>query len=210
MPKAGKIPARKQHCFPTSGSKRGMRTSLAKLATAPPRKLPTRALGIPAPQQEVVADANPGDASAVERLDRPWRLGRRPVHLRAFLGVLPMSARRKFLYACLTTAVFLLAIEGAARLIWIRLEVRAFRQRRARGEEILGPQHNAVNFIRMAHGIYGWTLRPNSQEGDVFINAQGFHQRDTIPLQRRSGYFRVACLGESTTFRRTIHPTRPH
>src|SRR5262249_42096636 len=56
--------------------------------------------------------------------------------------------------------------------------------------------------------IYGWTLRPNSQEGDVFINAQGFHQRDTIPLQRRSGYFRVACLGESTTFGSTIDRTR--
>ncbi len=118
-----------------------------------------------------------------------------------------MSARRKFLYACLTTAVFLLVIEGAARLAWRRLEARAFRQRQARGEAMLGPQHNAVNFMRMAHGIYGWTLRPNSQEGDVFINAQGFHQRDTVPLERRPGYLRVACLGESTTFGSAIDRT---
>ena len=52
-----------------------------------------------------------------------------------------MSARRKFLYACLTTTVFLLLVEGSARLVWRRLEARAFRLREARGEAMLG--HNA-------------------------------------------------------------------
>ncbi len=116
-----------------------------------------------------------------------------------------MTTRRKLLYACLTTAVFLALVEGAARLIWMRLEARAFRERQARGEAMVG--HSAVNFIRMPHGIYGWTLRPNSHEGDVFINAQGFHQRDTVRLERRPGFLRVICLGESTTFGSSIERT---
>lgn len=118
-----------------------------------------------------------------------------------------MSTRRKFLYACLTTAVFALALEGAARLIWMRLEARAFRRRQARGEEIL--RHDAVNFLRVAHGVYGYTLRPNSQQGDVFINGQGFHQRDTVPIARRAGFPRVICLGESTTFGSSVDNNYP-
>ncbi len=118
-----------------------------------------------------------------------------------------MSTRRKFLYACLTTAVFALALEGAARLVWSRLEARAFRERQARGEEIL--RHDAVNFLRVAHGVYGYTLRPNSQQGGVFINGQGFHQRDTVPLARRVGFLRIICLGESTTFGGSVDNNYP-
>lgn len=61
-------------------------------------------------------------------------------------------------------------------------------------------RHDAVNYLRVADGLYGYALKPGSQAGPVSINEQGFHQRDIVPVDRRPGFLRVICLGESTTF----------
>jgi lysophospholipase L1-like esterase len=109
-----------------------------------------------------------------------------------------MTIRRKAFYSAALLAVTFLLIEGTARIIWARLESRALVERQARGEAAL--RNDAVNYLRVAHPIYGYTLRPNAHAGNIYINAQGFLQRDTVPLPRRPGFLRIACLGESTTF----------
>ncbi|HYM11838.1 MAG TPA: SGNH/GDSL hydrolase family protein [Bryobacterales bacterium] len=109
-----------------------------------------------------------------------------------------MSASRKLLYSLATLLVAFLAIEGAARVVWKRLESRAFTERRSRGEALL--RNDAVNYLRVADGIYGYALRPGAKVGAVSINGEGFAQRDDVPQARRPGFLRVACLGESTTF----------
>ena len=105
-----------------------------------------------------------------------------------------MSITRKLFYSIVTVCVVFALIEGTARMVWRRLESQVFAERKARGEAML--RNDAVNYLRIGHGVYGYTLRPNSQAESVYINEQGFHQRDTIPAERRAGLLRVACLGE--------------
>ncbi|MBI3664679.1 MAG: SGNH/GDSL hydrolase family protein [Acidobacteria bacterium] len=118
-----------------------------------------------------------------------------------------MSVTRKLFYSLLTLSLFFLAIEGTARVLWRRLEARAFEERRERGAAVL--RNDAVNYLREPSGIYGYALRPHAQAGAVYINGQGFHQRDEIPLARRPGFLRVICLGESTTFGSSVDNNYP-
>ena len=118
-----------------------------------------------------------------------------------------MTIGRKIAYsAVMLVAVFVL-MEGAARLVWRRLEARAFQQRQERGENIL--RNDAVNYLRVADGTYVYVLRPNTQAGAVYINGQGFLQRDEVPVERRDGFLRVICLGESTTFGSDLETNYP-
>ena len=109
-----------------------------------------------------------------------------------------MSTLRKVLYSSVVVCLVFILIEGTARIIWARMEGRVFRGRIAHGEQAL--LNSGLNFFSMPHRIYGYTLRPGSHHESIQINGQGFHQRDEIPVQRRPGFLRVICLGESTTF----------
>ncbi|HZS49566.1 MAG TPA: SGNH/GDSL hydrolase family protein [Bryobacterales bacterium] len=118
-----------------------------------------------------------------------------------------MTLNRKIFYSTAIVAIVSLSVEGAARLIWRRLETRALQERHERGEATL--RNDAVNYLRVADGIYGYTLRPNTRAGAVYINGQGFHQREEIPVERRPGFLRIACLGESTTFGSDVDTNYP-
>jgi len=118
-----------------------------------------------------------------------------------------ISLQRKIVYSAVVLLAVFLVIEGAARMVWGRLEARAFEQRRDRGENIL--HNDAVNYLRIADGVYGYKLRPNTHAGAVFLNSEGFLQRDEIPIARREGYLRVVCLGESTTFGTDVDTNYP-
>jgi lysophospholipase L1-like esterase len=89
-------------------------------------------------------------------------------------------------------------IEGTAQFIWWRLELRALQRNKSRGQEML--RNDAINFMKEPHGVYGYTLKPGYYNSQLWINEQGFPQQDKIPVERRPGYLRVVCLGESTTF----------
>jgi hypothetical protein len=109
-----------------------------------------------------------------------------------------VSWQRKLAFSLLTVALVMGVIEGIAQIVWWRLEADVFARQMAAGERIL--RNDAVGFMKVAHGEYGYTMKPGFRRGSVAINSQGFHQTDEIPVARREGYLRIACLGESTTF----------
>lgn len=109
-----------------------------------------------------------------------------------------MTVQRKVLYSIVTLGLVFLLVEGTAQLVWWRLQIRAFESRKSRGELML--RNDAINFMKEGHVIYGYTLKPGNYTKDLWINEQRFPQRDRIPIERRPGYLRVVCLGESTTF----------
>jgi lysophospholipase L1-like esterase len=108
-----------------------------------------------------------------------------------------MSPGKRLAFAALTVLLLLVAAEGLARLIWWRLEARAFSGRAERGEARLS--NDAMNFMKQADGHYGYVLRPGFDRGGQAINAEGFAQRDTVAVGRRPGTLRVVAMGESTT-----------
>lgn len=109
-----------------------------------------------------------------------------------------MSLCRKVLFAVVTLLLVAAGTEGLARVVWHRLAKRAFEQTRRRGQEVLGDP-STMNFMTIPSGMYGYTLKPNFSAGDHFINAAGFAQRETVPVERVAGKLRVAAMGESTT-----------
>lgn len=113
-------------------------------------------------------------------------------------GVTLLTIGRKLLYSILTLALIGLLIEGTGQLAWWALETRALRGTRNQGQQIL--RNDAVNFMKQPDEVLGYTLKPGNYGNDVWINDQGFGQRETIPIERRPGFLRVVCLGESTTF----------
>lgn len=108
-----------------------------------------------------------------------------------------MSLGKRAAFAAVTVLLLLAGVEGLGRLIWWRLEARALDQRAERGEAKL--RNDAINFIKQADGIYGFVLRPGFQRGDYAITAEGFAQRDSVPVSRRPGALRIVAMGESTT-----------
>lgn len=110
-----------------------------------------------------------------------------------------MSLLKKLLFAVFTLGLIAGSIEGVARVVWWKLAKRAFEQTRRRGQEVLGADPSAVNFMTQPSGLYGYTLTPNFSQGDHVINVDGFAQRDVVPVERVPGKLRVAAMGESTT-----------
>lgn len=98
-----------------------------------------------------------------------------------------MSVGKRILFSLVTLLLVVLAVEGAARLIWWRIAAANFNA------------ENSVNFMKEAHPIYGYWLKPGFAQGGAVVNPQGFAQRDSVPLERTPGTLRVAALGESTT-----------
>ena len=109
-----------------------------------------------------------------------------------------LTRQRKLAFAALTVALVFVLIEGVARLMWSGLERRAFAARESAGREIL--RNDAIAFMKVADGRYGYLLKPDFRSEQVTINGDGFAQKETVPLERVPGFLRVACLGESTTF----------
>lgn len=108
-----------------------------------------------------------------------------------------MTAGRKLVFSLITLAALLLLLEVVARVVWWRLEARAFEVRHARGETAL--RNDDINFMKLADGTFGYVLKPGFKRGQVEVNADGFAQIDRIPLTKRSGTVRLAAMGESTT-----------
>jgi lysophospholipase L1-like esterase len=118
-----------------------------------------------------------------------------------------MPWHRKLAFSALTAAFVFGLIEGAARLVWWRLEARAFEQQLAAGERIL--RNDAINFMKVPDGRYGFAMKANFQQGQVAINSAGFLDRGEIPVARTPGRLRIVCLGESTTFGNGIDSNYP-
>jgi lysophospholipase L1-like esterase len=109
-----------------------------------------------------------------------------------------VTVQRKILYSAITLGLVFLVVEGTAQVIWRRLQARAFEDRKSRGERML--RNDAINFMKEANALYGYTLKAGKYSKDLSISEQRFPQQETFPIDRRPGYLRVVCLGESTTF----------
>jgi lysophospholipase L1-like esterase len=118
-----------------------------------------------------------------------------------------LSWKRKLGLSLLTVALTAGVIEGLAQFIWWRLESQVMQRQKLAGEQIL--RNDALNFMKIAHRVYGYTTKPGFRGSGIFINNEGFHQTDTIPIQRRAGRLRVVCLGESTTFGTNVQSNYP-
>jgi lysophospholipase L1-like esterase len=108
-----------------------------------------------------------------------------------------MSTGRKMLFSVVTLVALVGLLEGITTLVWWRLEEQAFVIRKAAGEQAL--RNDAVNFMKQADGTFGYVLKPLFSRGGHYINADGFPQRETVPLIKSSETIRFAALGESTT-----------
>jgi len=108
------------------------------------------------------------------------------------------ALRKKVVFAIVTLVIIFAVIEGSARLIWWGLEWRALRLTKLHGTEAL--RGDAIHFMKEPDALLGYTLKPGNYGTSLWISSQRFPQRDIIPVTRRPGYLRIACLGESTTF----------
>jgi lysophospholipase L1-like esterase len=108
------------------------------------------------------------------------------------------SVGRKILFTVVVIGCVCLAIEGVARIAWWRLERQSLKTHYMRGEAVLN--NDAINYMRVPDGLYGYQMRPGFRNEHNSINSQGFHQREEIPVKRIPGSLRIVCLGESTTF----------
>jgi lysophospholipase L1-like esterase len=109
-----------------------------------------------------------------------------------------LSTRRKVMLTTLVVASLCAIVEGASRLVWWRLERISLRTHYQQGEAILA--NDAINFMKVPDGVYGYTIKPGFQSDSNTINAQGFRRRGDVPTARTPGSLRIVCLGESTTF----------
>jgi len=108
------------------------------------------------------------------------------------------SVGRKTLFTAVVIGGVCLAIEGVARIAWWRLERQSLKTHYMRGEAVLN--NDAINYMKVADGLYGYQMKPGFRNEHNSINSQGFHQREEIPVKRVPGSLRIVCLGESTTF----------
>lgn len=108
-----------------------------------------------------------------------------------------MSRGKKLAFAAVTLIVVLGAVEAVAQAVWLWLESRALAQTTKDGEAIL--RNDAINFLKVADGHYGYVLKPGFSRGGLVVNAQGFAQREPVAVERRPGTLRVIAMGESTT-----------
>jgi len=108
------------------------------------------------------------------------------------------SVGRKILFTAMVIGCVCLAIEGVARIAWWQLERQSLKTHYLRGEAVLN--NDAINYMRVADGLYGYQMKPGFRNEHNSINSQGFHQREEIPVKRIPGSLRIVCLGESTTF----------
>ena len=118
-----------------------------------------------------------------------------------------MTIARKIAYSSLTALMFVMVVEGAARLVWAKLEADAFRQRLDAGATIL--RNDAINYIKDPDGDYGYVLKGNLTIEGTHINSARFHQRDEVPVALTPGALRVVCMGESTTFGNDVDSNYP-
>jgi len=108
-----------------------------------------------------------------------------------------MSIGRRLLFAGVTLLMLLGLVEAASQFVWWRLEARTFEVRKERGEAVL--RNDSINFMKQADGILGYVLLPGFERGTTHINADGFAQRERVPVDRSAGQLRLAAMGESTT-----------
>ncbi len=109
---------------------------------------------------------------------------------------------RKVLFASLTIALLLGAVEGVSQLVWSDLEREAMQNVMKAGNVAIKNIHvpkSLLVFMKQPDGLYGFKLRPGFHEGDQFISKQGFAQHDEIPLEKTPDVVRIVALGESTT-----------
>ncbi len=101
------------------------------------------------------------------------------------------------MFTALTVVSLCATVEGISRLIWWRFERISLRAHYQRGETTL--RNDAINFMKVPDGVYGYTLKPGFRNDANTFNSQGFRQADDVPLRRLPGSLRIVCLGESTT-----------
>lgn len=106
--------------------------------------------------------------------------------------------QRKALGSLLMFSLSCAVAEGVARIIWWRLEQRAFSQTCRRGEQFLRAP-NPINFMMEPDSYYGYQLKAGFSNHGSVINAQRFVQREFVPKERVPGVLRVLALGESAT-----------
>jgi hypothetical protein len=109
-----------------------------------------------------------------------------------------LTTRRKVMLTLVVVALVCGGVEGIARVVWWRMERDSLRAHYLRGEVVLN--NDAVNFMKMPDGVYGYRLKPGFKNEHNTINSQGFRQAAEVPTQRRPRSLRIVCLGESTTF----------
>lgn len=108
-----------------------------------------------------------------------------------------MSRGKKLAFAAFTVVAVLGTTEVVAQVVWRWLESRAFATTTRRGEAVL--RNDAINFIKVADGHYGYTLKPGFTRGGLVVNDHGFAQREKVALERSPGTLRLIAMGESTT-----------
>jgi lysophospholipase L1-like esterase len=108
-----------------------------------------------------------------------------------------MSHSKKLVFAAVTLTVFLLFVEGTSQVVWVWLESKAFARTKRGGEAVL--RNDTINFMKIAHGHFGYVLKPGFSRGAVVVNDQGFAQREPVSILRTPGTLRVIAMGESTT-----------
>jgi len=108
-----------------------------------------------------------------------------------------VTASRKITFALLTVFLFIGIVEGAAHLYWWQLKKRVFADVTEKSREVL--RNDAINFMKVVHPVYGYVLKPGQYSQGLYVNGQGFMQRDIVPLERKAGALRVIAMGESTT-----------
>jgi lysophospholipase L1-like esterase len=108
-----------------------------------------------------------------------------------------MSRGKKLLFAAVTVVIVLSVVEGGARIVWWWLESRALARTVERGEAVL--RNDAINFMKIPDGRYGYMLRPGFSRGGAVVSDQGFAQRETVDRRRKAGSLRLIAMGESTT-----------
>jgi lysophospholipase L1-like esterase len=86
------------------------------------------------------------------------------------------------------------------------LQTQEFRERHSRGAARL--RSFAPLGYMMPDGLYGCKLRPGKHGRKLWINPQGFPQREPVARKCRST-FRVLCLGESPAFGRDTEHNFP-
>ncbi len=109
-----------------------------------------------------------------------------------------MTFGRKLLFATVTLMIFLVVVEGLARLVWWRLEERSLRNTMQGAERVL--QNDAINFVKQPDPVLGYVLKPGFDDGQGWlVNQQGFAQQELVPTEKAPGKLRIAAMGESTT-----------
>ncbi len=113
-----------------------------------------------------------------------------------------MSYTKRILFAVVTLCLLAVAMEGTARLVWKRLAARAFAATQQRGEELLA--NDAIQFLKRPDPLYGFILKSGLHETAIVTTAEGFAQRESVPLERTPGTLRLAAMGESTTMGQNV------